>query len=106
MTTFVGTGCFMVVGTGKVFMGSLTLLSAGGHNFAVGQQGWRSGKNPDVKGQRGKPDLQGPTRTHEDNLDSCCPSPRRPGKPTEEAGPLLNELHLAPAWSSEELGEP
>ena len=98
---------FIVMGTGEMSMGSLTLLSGGGHNFAVCHQGWRSGKSPDVKKDREasqtcKNQLE-PMKT---TWTCACPSPRRPGKPTEEAGPLLTELHLALAWSSEELGEP
>lgn len=49
-----GIGLFTAVRAGEVSMGSLPLLSGGGHNLAVGQQGWPSGKNPDVRQDRAR----------------------------------------------------
>ena len=88
---------FIVMGTGEMSMGSLTLLSGGGHNFAVGQQGWRSGKSPDVKKDRGKPDLQEPTRTHEDNLDLCLSL-------TQEAWETHGRSWPSPYWAASGSG--
>lgn len=41
-----GIGLFTAVRAGEVSMGSLPLLSGGGHNLAVGQQGWPSWEEP------------------------------------------------------------
>lgn len=103
-----GIGLFTAVRAGEVSMGSLPLLSGGGHNLAVGQQGWPSGKNPDVRQDRARQTRPERTKQNPQRQTGNCvagPSPAGPGLPTEEAGPLLTELHLDLVRSSEELWE-
>lgn len=69
-------------------MGSLPLLSGGGHNLAVGQQGWPSGKNPDVRQDRARQTRPARTKQNPWRQTGACvagPSPAGPGLPTEEA---------------------